>query len=199
MRVCSTTRRCIASSGLLERDDDPDMVLLKRAMEREPLQVVYFCEALRDRCWFKAGKDETYEWHRRICERMEHNEIRMSDKFDRHGLDPAVLAQMQVQLKSIPGLRRVYFAQNRMRHMPDLGGRLRSDSSRVVLRHIQPSVQFPGETMIFSVEGASARSLAGSAGWVARPSYDGVFVGLPDLGWMSCCTYAHAGKKFCRA
>jgi len=38
----------------------------------------------------------------------ERNKIRKIEKFERHGVDPAALAQMQAQLKAISGLRHVY-------------------------------------------------------------------------------------------
>src|SRR5262249_55728406 len=158
---------------LLGRDDDSGMALLKRAMEHDPGEIVRCCAALRDYCWCKGRKEEAREWDRRMSERMalehgakkERYEVRTSDKFERHGLDPAALAQMQAQLKAIPGLRKAYFVKKRVMHMPErpryvlgftLGGWLpwgKKDSSQVALRRIQESVQFPGETMILSVEG----------------------------------------------
>jgi hypothetical protein len=161
---------------LLGRDDDSGMALLKRAMERNPWEIVRCCEALRDYCWHKGRKEEAHDWHRLMSERMalehaarkERDEIRTSDKFERHGVDPAALAQMQAQLKAIPGLGKVYFVKKLVRHMPEracyvlgfsLDGGLPSgkeDGSQAVLRRIQESVQFPGETMIVSVEGENS-------------------------------------------
>jgi hypothetical protein len=161
---------------LLGRDDDSGMALLKRAMERDPWEIVRCCEAVRDYCWRKGRKEEAREWHRRMSERMavehaakkERDEVRTNDKFERHSADPATLAQMQAQLKAIPGLSKAYFVKKQMRHMPEracyvlgftLGGWLpwgKKDSSQVVLRRIQETVQFPGETMILSVEGENS-------------------------------------------
>lgn len=161
---------------LLGCDDDSGMTLLKRAMERDPWEIVRCCEALRDYCWRKGREEEAREWHRRMSERMsleqaakkEREAVRTSDKFERHGIEPAALAQMQAQLKAILGLRKAYFVKKRVRHMPDracyilgftLGGWLpwrKKDSSQVVLRRIQESVQFPGETMILSVHGGNS-------------------------------------------
>jgi Zn-dependent protease with chaperone function len=161
---------------LLRCDDDSGMTLLKRAMERDPWEIVRCCEALRDYCWRKGREEEAREWHRRMSERLslehaakkEREAVHTSDKFERHGIDPAALAQMQVQLKAILGLRKAYFVKKRVRHMPEracyilgftLGGWLpwrKKDSSQVVLRRIQESVQFPGETMILSVQGGNS-------------------------------------------
>jgi Zn-dependent protease with chaperone function len=162
---------------LLGRDDDSGMALLKRAMQRDPWEIVRCCEALRDYCWRKGRKDEAREWHRRMTERMElehaakkeRDEVRTSDKFERHGVDAAALAQMQAQLKAIPGLRKAYFVKKRVKHMPEracyvlgftVGGWLpwgKKGSSQVVLRRIQETVQFPGETQILSVVGENFR------------------------------------------
>jgi len=161
---------------LLGRDDDSGMALLKRAMERDPREIVRCCEALRDYCLRKGRNEEAREWHRQMSERMavehaarkERDEVRTSDKFEYHGIDPAALAQMQAQLKAIPDLRKAYFVKKRLQHMPEracyvlgfsLGGWLpwgKKDSSQVVLRRIQETVQFPGETMILSVEGKNS-------------------------------------------
>jgi Zn-dependent protease with chaperone function len=161
---------------LLGRDDDSGMVLLKRVMERDPSEIVRCCDALSAYCWHKGRKEEAREWHRRMSERMalqhaakkERDEVRTSDKFEQHGVDPAALAQMQAQLKAIPGLGKAYFVKKRVRHMPErpfyvlgftLDGWLpwgKNDSSQVVLRRIQESVQFPGDTMILSVEGKNS-------------------------------------------
>src|SRR5262252_8649414 len=92
-------------------------------MERDPWEIVRCCEALRDHCWRKGRKEEAREWHRLMSEHMalqlaaekERDGVRNSDKFERHGLDPAALAQ----LEAIPGLRKAYFVKKRVRHMPE--------------------------------------------------------------------------------
>jgi Zn-dependent protease with chaperone function len=162
---------------LLARDDESGAALLKRAMQRDPWEIVRCCQALRDYCWRKARKDEAHEWHRRMSERMElehaakkeRDEIRSNDKFDRHGIEAQALAQMQAQLEAVPGLRKAYFVRKRVRYMPEracyiLGYSVRRGwlpwkakaSVQVVLRRIQEAVVFPGETLILSVEGANA-------------------------------------------
>jgi hypothetical protein len=162
---------------LLARDDESGMALLKRAMERDAGEVARCCEALRDYCWRKGRKDEAHEWHRRMAERMElehaakkeRDGVRTSDKFERHAMAAEPLAQMQAQLKAIPGLRKAYFVKKRVKHMPErpcyvlgytvrggwLPGR-KKGSVQVVLHRIQETVFFPGETLILSVEGANA-------------------------------------------
>jgi hypothetical protein len=162
---------------LLARDDEIGAALLRRAMQRDPWEIVRCCRALRDHCWRKGRKDEAHEWHRRMSERMElehaakkeRDEIRSTDKFDRHGMEAQALAQIQAQLKAITGLRKAYFVRKRVRTMPEracyiLGYTVRrgwlpwkaKGSVQVVLRRIQEAVVFPGETLILGVEGGNA-------------------------------------------
>jgi len=162
---------------LLARDDEPGMALLKRAMERDPSEIVRCCEALRDYCWRNERKDEAHEWHRRMSERIEleraaakeRDAVRTSDKFERHDLSAEALALMQAQLRTVPGLRKAYFVKKRVKHMLErtayvlgfsVGGFLpwgKKGSTQAVLQRIQELVSFPGETMILSVEGENYR------------------------------------------
>jgi hypothetical protein len=76
---------------------------------------------------------------------------------------------MQVQLKSIAGLRKAYFAKKRVTHMQErpcyvlgfrVGSLLRWHTKRraaEVLAGIQQAVSFPGETLIINVEGQNYR------------------------------------------
>jgi Zn-dependent protease with chaperone function len=162
---------------LLGQDDEAGMALLKRAMQRDPWQTARCCEALRDYCWRKGRKEEAHEWHRLMSERLEleqaakkeRDEIRTSDKFERHGLQAEALAQLQAQLEAIPGLRKAYLVRKRVKHMAEracyvLGYTVRrgwlpgqaKGRVQVVLQRIQESVSFPGETLILSVEGGNA-------------------------------------------
>jgi Zn-dependent protease with chaperone function len=162
---------------LLARDDDSGVALLKRAMERDPWEIARCCQSLRDYCWRKGRKDEAHEWHSRMMERVEletaakkeRDEVRTSDKFERHGIEPAFLAQMQAQLRAIDGVRKAYFVKKRVKHMPErlcyvLGftvrrgwlPRQKKGSAQVVLQRIQDTVTFPGETLILGVEGGNA-------------------------------------------
>jgi Zn-dependent protease with chaperone function len=162
---------------LLACDDESGFALLKRAMQRDPWEIVRCSEALRDYCWRKGRKEEAHEWHRRMSERMElehaakkeRDEVRTSDKFERHGAEPQLLAQMQAQLKAIAGLRKAYFVRKRVKHMPEracyiLGYTVRGGwlpwqakgSVQAVQQRIHETVSFPGETLILSVEGSNA-------------------------------------------
>jgi len=162
---------------LLGCNDESGVALLKRAMLRDPWEIVRCCEALRDDCWRKGCKDEANEWHRRMTERMalehaakkERDEVRTSDRFELHGMQAQPLAQMQAQLKAIPGLRKAYFVRKRVKHMPErachvLGYTVRrgwlpwqaKGSVQAVLQRIQETVSFQGETLILNVAGTNA-------------------------------------------
>lgn len=93
----------------------------------------------------------------------------LRDKFEPHGLSDQALADLRDLLKTIPSLRKVYFVKKRVKHSAQLpcyvfGYRVtafcRLHSKRraqEVLRQIQESVRFPGETMIINVDGANYR------------------------------------------
>jgi Zn-dependent protease with chaperone function len=164
-------------SRLLGRDDDAGRALLQRAMERDETEIVRCCEALRDYCRRKGLKEEAHEWHCRMAERAEleqaaakeRDEVRLSDKFERHGLSDPALAQLRAQLKAIHGLRKAYFVKKRVQHMPErpcyvlgfnVGSLLRWHTkarAAEALRRIQETLSFPGETLIISLEGENYR------------------------------------------
>ena len=164
-------------SRLLARDDEAGFALVERAMERDADATVSCCEALRDYCWRHGRKDEAHGWHARLAERAEleqaaareRDEVRLTDKFQRHGLDGQALARMQAGLKVIAGLRKAYFVKKRVDYLPQrpcyvmgftVGSPLRWHTRRraaEVLARIQEAVSFPGETLIINVEGENYR------------------------------------------
>jgi Zn-dependent protease with chaperone function len=170
---------------LLARDDESGMALLKRAMQKNPWEIVRCCEALRDYCWRKERKDEAREWHQRMVERaeletaanQERDQVRTGDKFERHGLEPQALAALQAQVKSVAGLRKAYFVRKRVKHMPErvcyvfgytVGTLFRWHTKRraaEVLAAIQEKLSFPGETLILCVEGEN-RAFGGKFRWM---------------------------------
>jgi Zn-dependent protease with chaperone function len=170
---------------LLARDDESGMALLKRAMEKNPWEIVRCCEALRDYCWRKERKGEAHGWHQRMVERaalegaanQERDQVRSRDKFERHGLEPQALAALEAQVKSVAGLRKAYFVRKRVKHMPEricyvfgytVGTFFRWHSKRraaEVLAALQEKVSFPGETLILCVEGEN-RAFGGKFRWM---------------------------------
>ena len=163
---------------LLARDDETGAALLKRAMQRDPWEIVRCCQALRDYCWRKGRKDEAHEWHRRMSERMElehaakkeRDEVRSSDRFERHGMEAtgarADAGAAQGDHRPAQGLlrekaRQVY-AGACVRH-PGLHraarlAALEGQGQRAGRAPADPGGRrrFPGETLILSVEGGNA-------------------------------------------
>jgi hypothetical protein len=98
---------------------------------------------------------------------QERSQVLLKDKYERHGLGEAELAALQAQLKTVPGLRKVYFVRKRVQHYPErvfyvlgftVGFTLRAKRRRAeVQQHILNDVEFPGETMVLSVEGDNYR------------------------------------------
>ena len=170
---------------LLARDDEAGVALLKRAMQRDPAEIVRCCEALRDYCWRRERKTEAHEWHARMVERaelehaakLERDQVRTSDKFDRHGLDADALGALRAQLRSVRGLRKAYFVRKRVKHMPEracyvlgytVGSLFRWHTRKRaadVLTVIQEKVSFPGETLILCVEGENS-AFGGKFRWM---------------------------------
>jgi Zn-dependent protease with chaperone function len=160
---------------LLERDDEAGGALLESAMNLDEAEIRRCCEALRDHCWRKGRKEEAHEWHRRLRERAEleravakeRDEVRLRDKFERHGLAPEALSRMQAELGSIAGLRKAYLVKKRVKHMPErpcyvlgftVGGWVeRRRRAAGVQQRIHEAVTWPGETLILHVEGDNYR------------------------------------------
>jgi hypothetical protein len=75
------------------------------------------------------------------------------------------LSRLRESLRAIPGLRKAYFVKKRVTYLQDspcyvLGYRVTAwyqfhskARAQEVLRGINESIQFPGETMILNVEG----------------------------------------------
>lgn len=161
---------------LLVKDDDTGCALIERAMQYEENATVTCCEALRDYARRRNRQEEADAWHQRLIERHllqnsaahERNRVLKTDKFDCHDLSPETLAAFLTQLRSIEGLRSVYFVKKRVTYLPHracyvLGFTASSmfafqNKSRVsgVLAAIQRTVIFPGETLIINVEGANS-------------------------------------------
>jgi hypothetical protein len=144
-------------------------------MQLDETEIRRCCAALRDYCWRKDRKEAAHEWHRRFAERTgleeaaekERNEVRLKDRFERHGLAPEALAALQADLKAVAGLKKAYFVRKRVQHMPQrvcyvLGYTVRGWLGRKrriaeVHQRIHDGVRFPGETLFLSAEGENYR------------------------------------------
>lgn len=162
---------------LLWRGDEAGAALIERAMELDEDAIVPGCEALRDHCWRNGREAEAHRWHDRMVERRtllaaaeaERDGLRISDKLEKHGLPPEVVADLRLQLKKIRGLKKAYLVRKRVKHFPErplyvLGHRVtrwwwihsrrRADE---VQQRILDSVNFPGQALILNVEGDNWR------------------------------------------
>lgn len=159
---------------LLARDDGDGLALVERAMQLDEQLVVPGCEAMRDYCWRKGLAQDAHDWHermvvgaeqRRAADR-ERSTLSPSEQFEKHGVSDEIIAQLRSQLQAIPELRKAYFVRRQVKDGPErpryvLGfivrrGWHRSQRAAQVQEQIVETVQFPGETLILSVEGVNS-------------------------------------------
>ncbi len=162
---------------LLWRSDEGGVALVERAMELCDEAIVPGCEALRDYFWHSGRQEEAHQWHHAMVERQalldaaaaERDTLRTGDKFIRHGLEADTVAALREQLKTIPGIRKVYLVRKRVQHFPEsplyvLGFTMSSwwplRSKRrapEVQQQILDEVALPGESFVLNVEGDNYR------------------------------------------
>jgi len=159
----------------LGRDDERGVALVQFAMEHDAEAYVAGAEALRDYYWRIGSQEQAHYWHDSMIERSEkdrlaakeRDQVLLSDKYERHGLSDAESEALRAQLKTIRGLRKVYFVRKRVRHYPERAFYILGFTVRFALRakrmrsevqqRILNEVKFPGETMIINVEGDNYR------------------------------------------
>lgn len=163
---------------MLNNDEDGGAALVERAMELDEEYIVHGAEALRDYYWRHGSENQARAWYERLVERTnlesatqkERNEVRLDDKFERHGLSDESVAELREQLKRVAGLRKAWLVRKRIQHFPErpmylLGYTASrsffswSNKKRIaeVLEKIKEQVVFPGETLIVNVEGDNYR------------------------------------------
>jgi Zn-dependent protease with chaperone function len=162
---------------LLARDDEGGMALVEQAMREDEESILPGCEALRDYCWRMKREQEAHAWHKQLVERAEllelarkeRADLHTGDALEEHGLPEEAIAKLQQQVQKIPNLRKAYLARKRLQHLPHhplyvLGHVVapwwkpyRVKVSATVQQAILDNVNFPGETLIISVEGENAR------------------------------------------
>jgi len=163
---------------LAARDDAAGAAFLERAMRGDEKLVQDCCERLRDLCGRLGRRDEADAWHRRLvaasgeaqAAEKERSLITVKDTFYPHGLPEEAIGPLRAQLRAIPRLRKAYLLRKRVEHFPHrplyvLGFAVRAPwwslsrkkLSAQVQQAIQEGVEFPGETMIFSIEGENYR------------------------------------------
>ncbi len=164
-------------ASLLCHGDDSGCALIERAMQLDEEVIVRGCELLRDYHWRNGRQEEAHAWHQRLVERsklqeaaaVERNQVLLSDKFEYHGLSDDALTELRAQLKTVPGLRRAYFVKKRVKHLAHLpcyvlgfgvtgfSQRHLKQRAQEIMRLLQETVRFPGETLIINVEGVNYR------------------------------------------
>jgi Zn-dependent protease with chaperone function len=163
---------------LLARDDEAGAPLVDHAMLLDERLIVPGCEALRDYCWRAGREQEAHDWHARMTERAalasaaeeERAAVHVSDKLEPHGLPAETIADLCVQLRTTPGVRKAYFVRKRVKHFPDrpcyvLGFTVESAwrpstkrrRAAEVQQQLTQGVNYPGETLILNVEGENYR------------------------------------------
>ncbi|MBS0370944.1 MAG: M48 family metalloprotease [Proteobacteria bacterium] len=162
---------------LLHRNDASGCALIEHVMHLDENATANCCELLRDYHWRNDRQDEAHAWHQRLVERVtlqeaaakERNGVAIGDRFERHGLAENDLATLRSALRSIPGLRKAYLVRKRVKHLPhspcfvfgfktSRWYQLHNERrAREVLRLIQESVSFPGETILINLEGNNSR------------------------------------------
>src|SRR5262249_46210218 len=147
--------------------------LIEQAVRLDASAAAGGSELLRNFHWRRGDKNEARAWHERMLEGLrdqqagakERDRVAVNDAFEPHGLSAQALGNFCDALKKVDGLRKAFLVRKRVKHRPEvplyvLGYAVtkwfepHSDRrARDVLKRIQESVSFPGETLIISVDG----------------------------------------------
>ncbi len=160
----------------LKRNDEHGIALVQYAMENDANAYLPGAETLRDYYWRTGNRDEAHRWHAQMLERAETDRlakeeranIQLQSKYARHGLDEPTIAAMRAKLKTIRNLRKAYLVRKQVRFYPErplyvlgftvrgvwLGAKRRRAE---VQKQVLNEVNFPGQTLVFSVEGSNYR------------------------------------------
>jgi Zn-dependent protease with chaperone function len=157
---------------LLEQGESEGVALMEGTIEQAPGAILAGSEILRN-YWLKVGNhDLAKAWHTRFTQqawileedRIERNQLRLSDTWRHHEIEPVVLDDLRAQLKKVQGLRRVYLVRKLTTHFPErplyaVGfkvGLLRFYSTpRVeqIKQQLATDIRWPADTLILHVEG----------------------------------------------
>ncbi len=168
--------RFAVARQLLQRADAAGVPMMQHVVANYSPFVLEGAELLRD-FYLRSGETEKAgRWQRRYerqlqkvqAARAERSQWLLSDELRPHGLDPLIVARLVRQFNNAPELRRVYLVQKTLEHFPEeplyllgfscsrlleLRNRGRVADAMVRLRQIE----FPGETLLVSVEGENRR------------------------------------------
>lgn len=168
----SVPARYALGRQLLEMGESEGVALMESAMAEEAQAVAPGCEILRN-YWFKLGDHERAKaWHSRLVERaqmeredqIERNQLRLTDSFGQHELDPAALEALLAQLRKIDGLRRVYLVRKATTHFHErplyavgftvgLAGFFSRARAHQIKHQVASETRWPGETLIIGLSG----------------------------------------------
>ena len=162
---------------LLAREEESGGALIERAIQLDSEATMKGCELLRDYHWRNGRKEQANAWHQRLVEhaqllqaaQRERNEVLLSDEFQRPEFSEEQYAALRIQLHAVAGLRKAYFLRKQLKYLTErpcyvLGfkvtGLFQFHSARranEVTRRIRQTVEFPGDTIVISVEGKNYR------------------------------------------
>jgi Zn-dependent protease with chaperone function len=168
----SAVAQFVLGRQLVLQKDEEGVAMLTAAMERDAGLESHGTELLRDYYWTRGDKEQARQWHDRYMvaagkmqeARAERDTLLATDTYVPHGLGEAELAKLVEQLRNVPGIRRAYLVRKLTRQFPDQpffalgyacsGPFELSDAQKIsaALEAIKAQVEFPGETMIVSVE-----------------------------------------------
>lgn len=164
-------RFCLARQ-LLEAGDPEGVAPMEALIEKESEAFIPGAQLLRDYYWRRREVTVATQWNQRLLERaserqaiqQERDQLRLSDTLFEHRLTQATVATLAERLKTIPHLSKVYLVRKLANHSEQiplyvLGFRCtawwlpnRQARSHAVLQQIRRQIEFPGETLIVSLE-----------------------------------------------
>jgi Zn-dependent protease with chaperone function len=160
------------SRQLLLADDADGVALMEEAIAQDEDALVAGGVLLRDYFWRRGEKTLAGYWHGRSEERAgilrnaraERARVTTADAWVSHGLEPEILRRLTARLREIGTLRRVYLVRKQLRYLPEHPlyivafrvapwYRTRNAAlSAAVMQELRERVDWPGHTLILSVE-----------------------------------------------
>lgn len=165
---------CLAlGCDALRRDDATGIALVERAVALDADALLSGGAVLRDYHRRRGDDAAAQDWQTRVLARryllaqarLERERLCPDDTVLPHGLDARTLARLRAQLHDLPGLARVYYLRKKVLHLPEqrcyvLGFVLQSHLPwqrikriRVLQQRLLSEVQYPGETLVLSLDG----------------------------------------------
>ena len=162
---------------LLSRNDSNGESALREAMRLDEDLTVAVAERLVAFHRRRGDGKTALHWERALESRtelerraaFERQQIRSSDKFDRHGLDQATIATLRDQLRACPDVRKAYLVRKRLKTMTNKPQfilvlrvtpfyRMHRDerARRAVHEVLEKATSLPPETLVFCADGENS-------------------------------------------